>query len=127
VAPWRWAGTRLAVGQTGDTRYAGALAGTTLGMRAEARIGDAVPLTLHGLLGWRHAYGDVAPEARLAFASGAAAFTVAGAPVSRDALVAEAGLDWQPGPDMTLGVAYGGQIGEDAQEHALKGNFTWRF
>ncbi|WP_322883871.1 autotransporter domain-containing protein [Microvirga lotononidis] len=103
------------------------LATTTLGVRAEARLSDTVPLIVRGLIGWRHAYGDVEPEALLAFSGGASAFAVAGTPIDRNALVAEAGLDWQITPDMTLGAAYVGQIGERAQEHALKGNFIWRF
>ncbi len=63
----------------------------------------------------------------LAFAGEASAFTVAGAPIDRDALVAEAGLDWQASEAISLGVAYSGQIGSRAQDHALKGNLVWRF
>jgi outer membrane autotransporter protein len=63
----------------------------------------------------------------LAFAGGASAFTVAGVPIDRDALVAQAGLDWQASDALSLGVSYSGQIGERAQDHALKGNLTWRF
>ncbi|WP_162559426.1 autotransporter domain-containing protein [Microvirga sp. 17 mud 1-3] len=100
---------------------------TTVGLRAEARLSETVPLTLSGLLGWRHAYGDVAPEALLAFAGGASPFTVAGVPVDRDALVAEAGLDWRASEAISLGVSYAGQIGARAQEHTVKGNFVWRF
>ncbi|MBF9234138.1 autotransporter outer membrane beta-barrel domain-containing protein [Microvirga alba] len=111
----------IGYGQTYD------LGTTTLGVRAEARLSDEVPLTLRGLLGWRHAFGDVKPSALMAFASGASAFTVLGTPIDRDALVAEAGLDWQVSKDIVLGVSYSGQIGSRAQDHALKGNFTWRF
>ena len=93
----------------------------------QAQVVEDVPLFLRGLLGWRHAYGDVAPAALMTFAAGAAAFPVAGVPVDRDALVAEAGLDWQVNSAISLGVAYEGQIGERAQDHALKGNFVWRF
>lgn len=100
---------------------------TTLGLRAEGKLGLDLPLTVHGMVGWRHAFGDVDPSALLAFSGGASAFMVAGIPVDRDALVAEAGLDWQMGRDMTLGVSYAGQIGQRAQAHAMKGNFTWRF
>jgi outer membrane autotransporter protein len=103
------------------------LATTTLGVRAEARVRQDMPLTLRGLLGWRHAYGDVNPSALLAFSGGVSAFNVAGVPIDRDALVAEAGLDWQIDKNMTLGVSYSGQIGERAQEHAVKGNFSWHF
>ncbi|WP_374841277.1 autotransporter-associated beta strand repeat-containing protein, partial [Mycoplana ramosa] len=100
---------------------------TMLGLRAESKLGLDLPLTMHGTVGWRHAIGDVDPSALLAFSGGASAFTVEGIPIDRDALVAEAGLDWQIGEDMTLGVSYGGQVGERAQEHAVKGNFSWRF
>jgi len=93
------------------------------GLRAETRLSEDLPLTLRGLLGWRHAYGDVEPEMLLAFAGGASTFTVAGAPVDWDALVAEAGLDWQASEAISLGIAYSGQIGEQVQEHALKGSF----
>jgi outer membrane autotransporter protein len=103
------------------------LATTTLGLRAEARLSETVPLTARGLVGWRHAFGDVVPTTLLAFAGGASAFTVAGAPIDRDVLVAEAGLDWQASEAISLGVSYTGQIGSRAQEHALKGNLTWRF
>jgi outer membrane autotransporter protein len=103
------------------------LATTTLGLRAETRLGDDLPLTLRGMLGWRRAYGAVDPTALLAFAGGASSFVVAGTPIDRDALVAEAGLDWQATRDISLGIAYSGQVGSRAQEHSVKGNLTWRF
>ena len=100
---------------------------TTLGVRAEAQVSHEVPLTLRGLLGWRHAYGDVEPAALVAFAGSVSPFTVVGVPVDRDALVVEAGLDWQASDAVSLGVSYSGQIGSRAQDHALKGNLVWRF
>ena len=103
------------------------LATTTLGLRVEAGLGGDLPLTVRGMLGWRHAYGDVDPKALLAFSGGAATFAVSGAPVDRDAVVAEASLDWQATRAITLGLTYQGQIGERAQEHAVRGNLTWRF
>jgi outer membrane autotransporter protein len=99
----------------------------TLGVRAEARLSDELPLTLRGMVGWRKVYGDVNPAALLAFAGGASVFTVSGTPIDRNALVAEAGLDWWATRDISLGMAYSGQIGSRAQDHALKGNFNWRF
>ncbi len=103
------------------------LSTTTLGLRAEAMLSRDLPLTVRGMLGWRHAYGDVEPTALLAFSGGAGAFAVSGAPIDRDAVVAEASLDWQASDAITVGLAYQGQIGERAQEHAVKGNLTWRF
>jgi uncharacterized protein with beta-barrel porin domain len=52
---------------------------------------------------------------------------VSGAPVNRDALMVEAGLEWQASQAISLSVAYEGQIGSQAQEHALRANFVWRF
>ena len=98
---------------------------TTLGLRAETQLGTDLPLSLRGMVGWRHAFGDVHPSALLAFSGGASAFHVAGIPIDRDALMAEAGLDWQIDESMTLGVSYTGQIGEQA--HEVKGTFNWRF
>ncbi|WP_230534059.1 autotransporter domain-containing protein [Microvirga roseola] len=100
---------------------------TTLGVRAQARISAELPLTLRGMIGWRHALGDIEPAALLAFSGGTTGFSVAGLPIDRTAFVAETGLDWQINRDMTLAVSYSGQIGARAQEHAVKGNFTWRF
>ncbi|QRM29625.1 autotransporter domain-containing protein [Microvirga sp. VF16] len=102
------------------------LATTTLGLRAQTRLSADVPLTIRGMLGWRHAF-DVEPETLLAFAGSASAFAVAGVPVGRNALAVEAGLDWQASDALSLGVAYSGQIDERAQDHALKGNLVWRF
>nr|WP_205800179.1 autotransporter domain-containing protein [Microvirga terricola] len=91
------------------------------------RVSEDVPLTVKGLIGWRRAFGDVAPQALLAFTGGASAFTVTGTPIDRAALVAEAGLDWRASEAISLGVAYAGQIGSQAQNHTVMGNFVWRF
>jgi outer membrane autotransporter protein len=103
------------------------LATTTLGLRAEMQLFADLPLTLKGMIGWQHAYGDVRPERLMAFAGGTSAFAVAGLPIDRNALVAEAKLDWQASADLNLGIAYRGQIGSRAQNHAFTGNLTWRF
>lgn len=103
------------------------LATTTLGLRAEMQLFADLPLTLKGMIGWQHAYGDVRPERLMAFAGGTSAFAVAGLPIDRNALVAEAKLDWQASADLNLGIAYRGQIGSRAQNHAITGNLIWRF
>lgn len=103
------------------------LGSTTVGIKAETTLGEAAALTLRGTFGWRHAYGDIAPSSLVAFDGGAVPFTVWGIPVDRDALIAQAGLDWQATQDVTLGIAYNGQIGQRGQDHTLNGNLTWRF
>lgn len=102
-----------------DTTY------TTLGTRGAVALTQA--LTARGALGWRHALGDLTPVAALAFRSGGSPFTLAGSPIARDAFVTEAALDIAVSPNATLGVAYSGQLADNAYDHTAKGNFTWRF
>ena len=98
----------------------------TLGLRAEAQLGG-MPLFARGMLGWRHAFGETTPSARLSFASGGGAFNVYAAPVARDALVAEAGLSWRASGMTSLGVAYTAALGDGQRDHALKGRLDVRF
>ena len=76
---------------------------------------------------WQHAFGDVTPQATLAFPSTAATFVVAGVPIARDSLLAEAGLDLAIGRHATVGVSYAGQIAGNVADHAAKGKFSWKF
>lgn len=100
---------------------------TTLGLRASTRLGaEATGATLRGLLGWRHAFGDVAQRATLAFAGGNG-YTVAGVPIAKDAAVLEAGLDFAIRRDLTLGVSYAGQVGDGVKDHGVKASLLWKF
>ena len=69
---------------------------TTLGLKAEAALpfGNP-PILVRAFVGWRHAFGDVNPVAVEAFAAGGPAFTVAGAPIDRDAVVVDLSLDYR--------------------------------
>lgn len=102
---------------------------TTLGLHLSSRIdlGGGMALTLRSTLGWRHAFGDVAPAALTAFASGGSPFTVTGTPIARDAFVADAGIELALSRAASLSLSYSGQFGNKVQENAVKGNFVWRF
>ncbi len=76
--------------------------------------------------GWRHAFGDVNPTSRLAFDAGNA-FTVAGAPIARNAAVLEAGLDAQVGRRATVSLSYAGQFGSGNQDHSATLAWRWAF
>jgi outer membrane autotransporter protein len=102
-----------------DTTY------TTLGVRGATALTNT--LTARGTLGWRHALGDITPVAALAFQSGGTAFSLAGSPIARDALVAEAGLDFDVAANVSLGVSWTGQFADTAYDNTVKGNLTWRF
>ena len=98
---------------------------TTLGLRGATQLTGT--LTARGMLGWRHALGDITPLAALAFQSGGAAFALAGSPIARDALVAEAGLDLAIAPNASLGFSWTGQFAGQSHDNAVKGNLVWRF
>jgi outer membrane autotransporter protein len=99
---------------------------STLGLRAEMQIA-ALPLFARGMLGWRHAFGEITPTAELAFASGGGRYRVYARPILRDALVAEAGLSWRLAGSASLGVAYGATLGEGSRDHVVRGRLDVSF
>ena len=102
-------------------------AATTLGARAEAALFDNSSLIAHGILGWRHVFGDVTPTSTLAFASAPSTpFAIAGAPIARDALEVEAGVDWRITRQATIGVFYSGSLARD-EDNAAKGRLDVAF
>jgi outer membrane autotransporter protein len=89
-----------------------ALGIATLGVRGETdtrEIGGR-DMTFRGGLAWRHAFGDVTPETLMRFAGGSA-FNIAGAPVERDSMIVEAGVDIAVSQNATLSFDFRGEIG----------------
>jgi len=102
---------------------------SSLGIRAASMIplGNDMMLIPRASVAWQHAFNSVTPTAALAFQSTAAAFVVAGVPIARDAVLAEAGFDLAIGRSTTLGVSYVGQLARNVHDHAAKGKFSWKF
>jgi subtilase-type serine protease len=102
---------------------------STVGIRAASMIPIAHDMMLipRGTLAWQHAFDSVTPTATLAFQAAPVPFVIAGVPIARDALLAEAGLDLAIGRHATLGVSYVGQLAGNVQDHAAKGKFSWKF
>jgi len=106
------------------------LGSTTLG----ARVRQVLPFldtpknkaAFQASAGWLHTIGNVSPDTSLRFATGSP-FKTQAAPLSRDAAVLGAGVDYLIGQQTTLGVAYTGQIGEHADTQAVRGNVSYRF
>lgn len=100
---------------------------TTLGLRAETgiRIGEA-SATLRGATGWQHASGDTTPRSLHAFAGGEV-FTIAGAPVARNAFILDAGFDFGLAAGATVGLSYAAQIGDGAQRHGARALLSLKF
>jgi uncharacterized protein with beta-barrel porin domain len=63
----------------------------------------------------------------LTFQTLGTSFATAGAPSARDAATVDAGLDLRVAPQATLGLFYLGQLAASAQDHSVRGSFTWRF
>ncbi|MET3648993.1 autotransporter domain-containing protein [Phyllobacterium ifriqiyense] len=100
---------------------------TTLGLRAVApfTMGD-LEAVVRGAAGWQHAYGDTTPTSMLTF-DGGSAFTIAGAPIAKDAGRIEAGLDVKLGNRTTFGVSYTGQFGSDVRQNGVDARFSVKF
>ncbi|WP_024275450.1 autotransporter domain-containing protein [Hyphomicrobium sp. 802] len=122
---FREAGSDAALKGFGDNQD---LPTTTLGLRAATNVimQSGTILTTHGMVGWRHALDDVDTSQVLAF-SGGTPFSIDGVPIARDTLMLGAGLDVNFSPDLTVGLSYSGEIGDDIQDHGVKGNLSWKF
>lgn len=100
---------------------------TTLGVRPSADISwGSFNATVRGMVGWRHAFGDVTPSSVVAFA-GSNAFTIDGVPIARDAGVVEAGLDFTVRDDITAGLTYGGQFSSRETDNSIRGTLAITF
>ena len=103
---------------------------TTLGIRLakDFALQNGMVLVPRASLAWQYAFGDLTPEASLAFADASNLnFTVAGAPIAQNAALIDAGFDLRLSARARLGLSYYGQLSADAQQNAVRGNFSWRF
>lgn len=102
---------------------------STFGVRL-AHLGtleNGMSLTPRASLGWRHTFGDLHSEAQQSFLSGGNAFSVEGAALDRNSLLVEAGVDLGLSAGQSLGLGYSGEMGSDAQNHALLVQWQARF
>ena len=100
---------------------------TTLGLRWSADIGDAdLPATFSGMLGWRHAIGDLTPSSRLAFSSGSP-FVIEGVSLPGDAAVLEASLSAQVSKTARVKLSYSGEFAHSFTAHAGKASLVVDF
>lgn len=100
---------------------------TTLGFRSEASPFANLPVVARLMLGWQHAFGDLNPTAVVAFAAGGNPFQVSGAPIDRDAAVAEVGAEYRATSALTVGLSYAGQVGDRAYDNSVRGRMDYRF
>lgn len=100
---------------------------TSLGLRAQQDFELAGrEWSVNGMLGWRHAFGDVNPQSVMAF-DGGSAFTVAGTAIARDAAMVGVGLRTSLSRTSSVGVSYNGEFGGGNRENAAVLNVRWQF
>ena len=100
---------------------------TTLGVRGSTDVSlGATEATVHGTLGWRHAFGEVAPASSFAF-DGSGGFDISGAAIARDATVLGAGIDFAIAPKTKLGISYTGQVSSKASDHGIDAKLAVNF
>ncbi|AEV35715.1 protein containing Outer membrane autotransporter barrel domain [Pseudovibrio sp. FO-BEG1] len=100
---------------------------TTIGLRVGtlADLGE-FSAKLSAQVAWQHAFGGKEPFASHAF-NGGSNFSVAGAPVARDALVLDVGAAVDLGEDAAIGLSYNGRFGSGLTDQGLRANLTLRF
>ncbi|WP_249678866.1 autotransporter outer membrane beta-barrel domain-containing protein [Pseudomonas abieticivorans] len=102
---------------------------STLGVRLAhlSQLDNGISLTPRMSLGWRHTYGDVDSTTRQAFLQGGSAFSVQGTALDRDSLLVEAGVDVGLTARQSVGLGYSGEMGSNSQNHAVIGQYQFRF
>jgi outer membrane autotransporter protein len=100
---------------------------STFGVRTETGFDLAgLNATAHGTLGWRHAYGDVTPDANLAFA-GSSTFGIEGVPIARNTALVSLGVDLDISDNGKFGLSYSGQFGSGIQDQSAKAKLSFSF
>lgn len=98
---------------------------STLGLRVRREAGG---VTLAGSAAWRHAFGDVEPVSRAAFASAPASpFSVRGTAVAEDALALEAGIGLRLDEGTRLTFGYSGEYASGSRDNGLKAELRVEF
>ncbi len=76
---------------------------------------------------WRHVYGNVDSSTRQSFLSGGSAFSVEGSALDRNSLLLDAGFDIGLSSTQSVGLGYSGELGGNAQNHAIVAQWQMGF
>ncbi|WP_460164558.1 autotransporter family protein [Pseudomonas sp. S2_F03] len=90
-------------------------------------LNNGMQLTPRFSASWKHTYGDVASDTRQRLATGGRNYTVSGAPLDRNNLAVDAGLDLGLSARHTLGVGVNGEMGTDSRSHGVTGQWRMNF
>ena len=87
-------------------------------------LDNGMQLTPRFSAGWKHTYGELYSYTRQRLVTGGRDYTVYGAPLDRDSLLVDAGLDLRVSANNTLGVSLNGEAGSDGRSYGVTGQ--WR-
>jgi outer membrane autotransporter protein len=102
---------------------------STLGLRLAKlnTMDNGMQLTPRFSAGWKHTYGDVYSDTRQRLVAGGKNFSVSGAPLDRDSLMLDAGLDLRVSVNNILGVGLNGEAGTDGRSYGVMGQWRLAF
>lgn len=102
---------------------------STLGLRIARleTLNNGMSFTPRLGIGWRHTFGDVDSQTRQSFLAGGDAFSVQGTALDRNSLLLDVGFDFGVSANNTVGIGYSGQMGGNAQNHALIAQWQMAF
>jgi outer membrane autotransporter protein len=99
---------------------------STIGMRWAANLPTDMPVVASGMIGWRHAAGDITPMSLFAF-DGSSPFILEGVTMPRDSLVVKAGISAKLSKSARLTLTYAGEFASDFKSNAAQANLLVNF
>lgn len=99
---------------------------STIGMRWAANLPTDMPVVASGMIGWRHAAGDITPMSLFAF-DGSSPFILEGVTMPRDSLVVKAGISAKLSKSARLTLTYAGEFASGFKSNAAQANLLVNF
>lgn len=102
---------------------------STFGLRLAQINGldNSMQLTPRFSAGWKHTYGELYTYTRQRLVTGGRDYTIYGAPLDRDSVLVDAGLDLRVSSNNTLGVSLNGEAGSDGRSYGVTGQWRMAF
>lgn len=88
---------------------------TTTGLKTKIKVAEKVKLSMGA--GWQHAYGNRKADTDMRF-NGGSYFNINGVPITKDATIADVGLDISLTPNVSISANYQGQFGNKVENNA---------
>ncbi|NUT74068.1 autotransporter outer membrane beta-barrel domain-containing protein [Pseudomonas sp. C1C7] len=102
---------------------------STFGLRLAKlnRLDNGMQLTPHLSAGWKHTYGEVYTETRQRLLLGGNDYSTYSAPLDRNKVMVDVGLDLKLSERNTLGMGLMGEMGSDSRSHGITGQWRMSF